>query len=560
MATRQRTTRAPAGNSSRKPYRIQRFEDAVQVRFLGRLDSLVLGHRWWGDLHAVLRRELPGSITLDTSAVSFLDSAAYGHLRRLQKKLSALIPAVSITPGTALATLCHLRGEGQPDSRAVEPEEVQPAAPDQPKPSPTRIGRPPHSEGDTFVVDLDFERQCLAAEAVAEPADTAEPYRPLEFTRSATRGSAPAPGPEAASDRLSLKELSLISETSPAEDLAATASPLAPCTDKDTLGLSDSLKDRMLNALLEKDELRRVSDGYRESLHRLREERDQLLAQTQSLGSAGESTDALREFMAIGEGEKVWRQIKPVLDEIIFGVRGNARISPGKVLKIVSQLTTLADKAPLAAYGPVFPPDGEEGRLAASLGLQSAVAATAGLSPEDTKRYLLVCFFAEIFLSDTQGPGEFAQDLAVRLREFLRDSDGAREKIERDLALSLPVRRFLARVATRSEDVAGAVASLADDVDLAGREPLRLFLRAFGVWPRGSWLRLSDNSIAWVAAPTDGGLVLIRLVKEKSGMLRLVSPVPIVVEKGGENEILGPVRFSSAGATMKGDFVLEKDL
>jgi hypothetical protein len=321
--------------------------------------------------------------------------------------------------------------------------------------------------------------------------------------------------------------------------------------------LTDDLKTRVLHALLENDELRRERESRSRRIAQLEAERDRLAAQVRALEqdrAAHEDSPAWEELSTLEHGESVWRWLAPRLKELAFTFRTTMRLAPGTLSELIGKLAELAGVSPLAAYAPVFPPRNPEDadRLAPTLGLAAALGAYRGLPREERERLLLVTFFASFFLARPEQTGPFACQLEQRLRALPGVPAVARDEIEKWLELVRPVTRFVTLVVADGREIPDAVAALSAEDGLAGREPLRLFLSAFGVWPRGSWLRLSDGTIAYVAAHTPAGLLVIRSWAQEEGSVRFLPPTPLLVGKGTACQALGPVRFSSPKKGGKG--------
>jgi hypothetical protein len=194
------------------------------------------------------------------------------------------------------------------------------------------------------------------------------------------------------------------------------------------------------------------------------------------------------------------------------------------------------------------------------MGLLAALAAANDWPREEQERFLLVCFFAVLFPAEAEGAGgdaSFPAQLQRRLRELAGDKEIVSTEIEGYLAFSRPARQFVTYAVAERLAIPDAVASLTADPELAGRAPLAAFVRAFGVWPRGSYLRLSDGSIGCVLAPAQGGVIVIRMLCDQKGVFSFLPPAILVAGPGEDCDVVGPVRFPERVAR-EGMALLEK--
>ncbi len=366
------------------------------------------------------------------------------------------------------------------------------------------------------------------------------------------------------------------------QDFAARAPfvPAAPSASSGGTGIRDDLKDRVIESLLELDALRRlkaalfaqcgeaeargdVKDRMIESLLDTRRRETPVPSEQRgggrdttlphevathrpppAVGHAAWDGGALEALRA---SETAWEKTRPQVAALVEAFRRELRLAPDLLGAALSTLARTAEASALSAYAAVLPPCGEEAPLCAALGMSAAMLASQGVRGAELEDALFVALLASLYDIDSAEPerqAEFVAQCETALRGLRPTAGPMGEHVRRALAFTRPVRAFVRLVADEGCELPEAIGAL---VTRAGGEGVRAFLALFGTCPRGSWVRLTDGTLAQVAAPLDDGLLVVRLLAERDTGLAPVPPTPLRVGQGRLYDVVSPVRSPAWG-------------
>ena len=498
---------------------------------------LDLTSRIWPEVFKHVRENLPVEVVLDVHALAQVDDAAFGRLRDVIAALCRYVPSVVLKGGTAVGRLLDLRGAG---SGSEAPAEGGASAP----PLDTRI--PQAASGadapeDMFIVDLDMERLCLPNEPAQ--AET-EAFSKVEFTREGGPVLV-ATMPDAAISGAA----EILREPLPVRNSGAETPPPFEMDFKALCALLAPVKpeapppDEAPASAQAAPAIEEMPAAAPPSVPPAGEAEDRAGAAERTAACGARrpaSPDAAIE--ALRRGDEAWEMLRPRLAALARGFRSAHRLAPEALGPALSALARCAEAAPLAAYGPVFPPSGDEARLCAAAGMSAAVGASIGFRGAELEDVILAALLAVLLDIDTAAPERREECVAAceAVARGLRPADGpAGGAIERALAWTRPARTFARLIAEERREMPEAIDAL---VTREQGEELRAFLAVLGTHPRGAWLRLTDGTIAQAVAPLEDGLMAVRLFAEGASGLAPAPPAPLRAGRNERCDVAGFVR------------------
>jgi len=498
----------------------------------------------------LLRTSEPTEVVLDAREVSYSDSGAYRDIIAFLQEAERLGARTVLLPGPALRRLAALRGERLREEGGLMAEGSGPV--DKFKETGDQTPSPAEGAERTapFEVDLDFERRCIEAELGEVP----EPGMggPLEFRPLKEQSSG-----KKTEERKKEKAFPVVflpeddalrCPVEPAhneEPEQPEAQPAPPDSEKPSEYSENSFLREALRAVAENKELRSAREHLTDKLAQSEARSEKLAAELKRLKERWHLCEPFTALSPLRETLTEWQAIEESLAELVFMVRTGAALPTGHVRRALRKVAALADQGPLAAYGPVFPPQKDSARVEAVLGLCAALACEAGFDPAARSEILFTAFMSELCVPVDGEPHQveaFCTYLAGVWNAVFPESRTEKEQIEKRLHFVRPVRK-LVELVSEGADPASA---LNETARLAEKRELRsvsLLRKTLGMWPRGTSLRLSDGTIAQVIGPVPGGILLSVCAIERDGEVLPVPPLPILVREPFGGDVVGVVRL-----------------
>jgi len=542
---------------------IERRGRALIVRLEGEADST--GVDVEGALAPVagaIRSSPPDMVVVDATALGYIDTAAFSTLQRIVEPFGEAGRIRFVGPGPGIANWLRFL-DPRPEisfyasvDEALVPGSIRRGGDDGWGAFWRCLRHPPSKEEseDLFVIDLDRELLHLASEGF--PLEEAFPA--LTFARSGEadtpRDADPKTGPLRAPEptfrsRGDWSELEAIRATLVAEPLPLPSEAidwdevLIGVATREDVGIGGG---DVCGEAPRTDLERRLAAEQRASDERNRE-----------LESARLRIRALEE--ALAEARSVERRALPRTGpDIAFAARLARRraidklsataVEFAKAMRLdcdairsaVEDLARVVARAPHESYDPVARPASDEmpgvratNQAAMAMVLESAHTSDPG---EVRAAGLIAALDAFVRGSPLLGAGssraqrlydlartEYFRPLWGEARCPLREPDDVRRRLGGIDAIA----RFLDEGLGKGTEPPLAVAALFGPDSPVPPEARRAFVEAFSLYPRGSWVELSDGDVGVSIAPQRGlpeSPVVIRLYRTEAGRLRSRAP------------------------------------
>ncbi len=318
-------------------------------------------------------------------------------------------------------------------------------------------------------------------------------------------------------------------------------------------GIEGDRKDRMLDALLSMESLRRENGALQEALAKMLSENRRYSKTVSKLQARlAESAESrgdlpLNAFAELSRGEAVWRKLHSGIGDIEASFQKEMRINPELLFPLLKELAVLSRQGALAVYGPVFPPEHGVSPAATVLGMAAAVSVSLGLNRDATIRFLFVSLMAHLYRISMRGAMSeraFADQMAKKLREIGCRESGLESRVLEYIAVSHPVRLFASMLFEMKRNVNKALDMFVNARDSVDPAAYRAFMNTFGVWPRGCTVRLTDGSIGSVFAPFEHDIVVIRSWRRHGGALYKTPLTPLAAGRNRDLDVVGPVMLA----------------